>query len=141
ARCVDRVPADVEAGVHFCYGDPGHKHLVEPKDTGLMVDLGNGVTAASRRAITWLHMPVPRNRDDEPYFAPLRSLRLRPETELYLGLVHLTDGIEGAKRRLTAATRVVSEFGIATECGFGRRPPQTIPQLLALHREIASFAR
>jgi hypothetical protein len=63
ARCVDRVPADIEAGVHFCYGDPGHKHLVEPKDTALMVESGNGVTATSRRAITWLHMPVPRNRD------------------------------------------------------------------------------
>jgi hypothetical protein len=137
ARCVDRVPADVEAGVHFCYGDPGHKHLVEPKDTGLMVELGNGVTAASRRPFTWLHIPVPRNRDDDLYFASLRTLSLKPETELYLGLVHYTDGIEGAKRRLAAAKKVVSDFGIATECGFGRRPSETIPELLALHREIA----
>jgi hypothetical protein len=27
------VPAEVELGLHLCYGDPGHKHVVEPKDT------------------------------------------------------------------------------------------------------------
>ena len=43
------------------------------------------------------HLPVPRNRTDEVYFAPLRTLRLHPETELYLGLVHYTDGIEGTR--------------------------------------------
>jgi hypothetical protein len=25
-----------------------------------------------------------------------------------------------------------SDFGISTECGFGRRPPETIPELLKL---------
>ena len=44
-------------------------------------------------------MPVPRNRTDDAYFEPLRSLKLRPETELCLGLVHYTDGIDGTKQR------------------------------------------
>jgi hypothetical protein len=82
-------------------------------------------------------MPVPRDRHDDPYFSPLRDLRLKSGTELYLGLIHLTDGIEGAKRRAAAAKRVVSDFGVATECGFGRRPPETIPELIRLHRAVA----
>jgi hypothetical protein len=67
----------------------------------------------------------------------LKKPKLKSGTELYLGLIHLTDGIEGAKRRATAAKRFVSDFGVATECGFGRRPPETIPDLIRLHRLVA----
>lgn len=134
ARLGNRVPIDVELGIHLCYGDPGHKHVREPTDTGRMVDLYHRLATAIQRPITWLHMPVPRDRDHESYFSPLHNLRLKSGTELYLGLIHLTDGIEGAKRRVAAAERVVSSFGIATECGFGRRPPDTVPELLRLHR-------
>jgi hypothetical protein len=139
ARLADHVPASVELGLHFCYGDPGHKHIIEPKDTGLMVDLANRLGAAIRRPIGWMHMPVPRDRDDDPYFAPLRDLKLKPGTEFYLGLVHITDGIDGARRRVDAAQKVLPAFGIATECGFGRRPVETIPALLQLHKEIAQL--
>jgi hypothetical protein len=55
----------------------------------------------------------------------------------YLGLVHRTDGFDGARRRLAAAKKVVTDFGIATECGFGRRPPETVPELIELNREVA----
>ncbi len=137
ARISNPIPPEVELGLHLCYGDPGHKHVVEPKDTALMVEFANRLAAAITRPIAWIHMPVPRDRDDDAYFAPLRQLALKPGTEFYLGLVHFTDGIDGAKRRLAAARRVAPHFGIATECGLGRRPPETIPLLLALHREIA----
>ena len=137
ARLGNRVPTDVELGIHLWYGDPGHKHVREPTDTGRMVDLYHRLATAIHRPITWLHMPVPRDRDDESYFSPLHDLRLKSGTELYLGLIHLTDGIEGAKRRVAAAEQVVSNFGIATECGFGRRPPDTVPELLRLHRAAA----
>jgi hypothetical protein len=137
ARIGNRVPADVELGIHLCYGDPGHKHVREPTDMANMVDVYHRLTTAIRRPITWLHMPVPRDRDDDPYFAPLRDLKLKSGTELYLGLIHLTDGIVGAKRRAAAANRVVADYGVATECGFGRRPPETIPDLLRLHRAVA----
>jgi hypothetical protein len=137
ARLGNRVPGDVELGIHLCYGDPGHKHVREPTDTGRMVDVYHRLATAIQRPITWLHMPVPRDRDDESYFSPLRNLQLKSGTELYLGLIHLTDGIEGAKRRVAAAERVVSNFGVATECGFGRRPPETVPELLRLHRAAA----
>jgi hypothetical protein len=75
-----------------------------------MVDVYHRLATAIHRTITWLHMPVPRNRDDDPYFSPLRNLKLKSGTELYLGLIHLTDGIEGAKRRAAAAKRFCVEF-------------------------------
>ncbi|HTW88606.1 MAG TPA: hypothetical protein VMD75_11420 [Candidatus Binataceae bacterium] len=138
-RISDHVPADIELGLHFCYGDPGHKHVIEPKDSGPAVEMTNLLSSAIRRSITWAHIPVPRGRDDDAYFAPLRGLKLKPGTELYLGLVHFTDGTEGARRRLAAAKRVVTDFGVATECGLGRRSPGSIPSLLTLHREIAEL--
>lgn len=138
ARACNRIPADVEVGLHFCYGDANHKHLVEPPDTNRMVTIANRLAALLRRPIAWLHLPVPRDRHDAAYLEPLTNLAL-DVPELYLGLVHLTDGVAGARRRLAAAQRFFSDFGIATECGFGRRQPETIPVLLALHREIAEL--
>jgi len=137
ARQVDWVPAGVEAGVHLCYGDPGHKHIVEPKDFGTCVAFANGIAAKVTRDLDWLHMPVPRDRSDDDYFKPLDGLKLRPETELYLGCVHYTDGIEGTQARLATAREHAHDFGIATECGFGRREPDTIPALLDIHAELA----
>jgi hypothetical protein len=138
-RWGDHVPAGVELGYHLCYGDFGHRHAVEPADMAKMVDLANGVAGGIRRSIGWLHMPVPRNRTDDAYFAPLRDLRLPPETRLYLGLIHNTDGIEGARKRLAAASKVVPDFGVATECGLGRRPPETMLDLLHLHAAVADL--
>jgi hypothetical protein len=139
ARLSDHVPAGAELGWHFCYGDAGHKHFVEPRDTELMVTIANKLTAATQRDAQWLHLPVPRDRTDHAYFRPLARLNLNPETELYLGLIHLTDGMQGAQRRIAAANAVVSRYGVATECGFGRRPPDTILSLLDLHRAVATL--
>ena len=83
-------------------------------------------------------MPVPRNRSEDAYFAPLKGLQLHPETELYLGLAHLTDGVEGTRQRIAAAQRATAQFGVATECGLGRRPTATIPALLHIHREVSA---
>ena len=30
-RCVDRVPAEIPAGLHFCYGDYGHQPSCSPR--------------------------------------------------------------------------------------------------------------
>ncbi len=133
----NRVPADVELGYHLCYGDAGHQHFAQPKDTAKLVLVANSVSAGVERTINWIHLPVPRDRDDVEYYAPLRDLRLEPETELYLGLVHMTGGLEGTRRRISAASQARDEFGIATECGFGRRPTETVAPLLTLHREAA----
>jgi hypothetical protein len=104
---------------------------------GLMVDMTNALIPRLARPVSWLHYPVPRNRDDDAYFAPLSRLKASPETELYLGLVHYTDGVEGSARRIRAARRHRADFGISTECGLGRRPRDTIPRLLEIHAELA----
>ena len=137
AQLGDAVPADVELGYHLCYGDRGHKHFVEPKDTANLVEVANGISARVKRSIEWIHMPVPRDRSDDAYFAPLKNLKLKSGTELVLGLVHRTDGVDGTRRRMKAAEKFVKKFGIATECGMGRRDPKTVPALLKIHAEAA----
>ena len=137
ADLAERVPPDIELMFHFCYGDSNHKHVIEPVDMGDMVDVGNRLSADIKRPIALIHMPVPRDRADDAYFAPLAGLRLKPETELCLGLVHYTDGVAGTRKRLATAERHMQAFSIATECGFGRRDPSTIPELLRIHAEIA----
>ena len=133
----NHVPRDIELMFHFCYGDSNHRHVVEPTDMADMVELANRLTGAMTRPIDLIHMPVPRDRADDAYFAPLKALKLKPETTLALGLVHHTDGVGGSRRRLAAAERAVKDFAIGTECGFGRRRPETIPELLRIHAEVA----
>src|ERR1041384_2664032 len=133
----NHVPRDIELLFHFCYGDSNHRHVVEPTDMADMVAMANRLTDGIRRPIQLIHMPVPRDRSDDAYFAPLKDLRLKPATELSLGLVHHTDGVVGTRKRLAAAEKLVKDFSIATECGFGRRQPETIPELLRIHAEVA----
>ncbi len=137
ADLAERVPADIELMFHFCYGDSNHKHVVEPHNMTDMADMANALTGAIKRPIALIHMPVPRDRTDDAYFAPLARLRLKSETELCLGLVHYTDGIAGTRARLATAERHVKQFSIGTECGFGRRDPKTIPELLRIHAQVA----
>lgn len=101
-----------------------------------LVKVANAIAAGAARPVHWIHMPVPKERDDSTYFAPLKNLALRPETKLYLGLVHDSDGIEGTRRRMAMADRFVQGYGIGTECGFGRRAADSIPALLKLHTAV-----
>ncbi|MBC6496671.1 hypothetical protein [Microbacterium sp. 4-7] len=133
---IDAVPADVEVGVHLCYGDVAEKHFFEPTDAANLVRYANAVIAASARPLTWLHLPVPIERDDEAYFAPLADLAY--DGELYLGLVHREDGAEGAERRIAVAQRFAPQFGVATECGIGRAPEGTTDGILRTHSEVAA---
>jgi hypothetical protein len=135
----NRVPADIDLLYHLCYGDSNHRHVVEPTDMGDMVEFANRVSRGIKRPVQLVHMPVPRNRADDAYFEPLRQLQLQPRTELALGLVHYTDGVEGTKKRLATARKYVRNFSVATECGFGRRDPRTIPELLRIHAEVAEL--
>ncbi len=131
-----QVPDGVELGYHLCYGDAMHQHFVQPADTTNLVRVANAISERVTRQIAWIHMPVPRERSDDAYFAPLAGLHLHPETTLFLGVVHLTDGIAGTEARIAAAARAVPDFGIATECGFGRRPPETVVALLDIHNAV-----
>jgi len=137
-RIGDAVPADVDLLYHFCYGSSGNRHTVEPVDMGDMVEQANRISASIARPIQLFHMPVPIERSDETYFRPLTALRLQPATELCFGLVHDQDGAEGTARRIAMARKFVKHFFIATECGFGRRNPESVAALLRLHAEIGA---
>jgi methionine synthase II (cobalamin-independent) len=140
-RISEPVPVDVQLGFHLCYGDLDAAHFVEPLDATKMTEFANLIVSNVRPPIAYVHMPVPIARHDDAFFAPLKNLRLPPGTELYLGLVHVKDGVEGTKRRIAAAKKVVREFGIAAECGIARaRTPETVNEILRVHAGAAADA-
>jgi hypothetical protein len=126
------VPKGVEVGYHLCYGSPADEHLVQPKDMGIMVDMANAISAGVKRQIQFFHMPVPKGRADDAYFAPLNKLTLHPETELYFGLIHHDDA-SGNAARLATARRHARVDGVGTECGMARGDPTRLLALLAAH--------
>jgi hypothetical protein len=134
-RLGDAVPAAVEMGYHLCYGSPQDEHVVQPKDMAILVEIMNGIGDVVRRRIDFLHVPVPKPRGDA-YFAPLADWWRRPETRFYLGLIHFDDRA-GDAERIAAARCVIPDFGIASECGWGRTDPSRLSGLLASHRAAA----
>ena len=135
ASLSEQIPEAVSLGIHLCYGDPGHKHIVEPEDMATLVRFANALVASCPHTLDFVHVPVPRDRDDDSYFAPLCDLDIG-DCRLIMGLVHLTDGVEGTRRRMATADRHLPDYDIATECGFGRRPADTIPDLLDVHLAV-----
>ena len=136
--CAD-IPAEVELGLHLCYGDFGGRHFVEPVDAGKMVEFANALCRTIPHALAYIHMPVPVERSDDAFFRPFDDLKLTLGTELYLGVVHAPDGVDGMRARIAAARRHVAGFGIATECGMARaRSEETVRTLLALHADICA---
>ena len=135
-RIGQAIPVPVMLGYHLCYGDLGHRHLVEPENLAISVRMANLAISRSKRRVDWVHMPVPIGRRDDAYFAPLKDLQ-SGDTRIFLGLIHLHDGIEGSLARAKTARRYLPRFGVATECGLGRRPPETLTELLTMHREVA----
>jgi hypothetical protein len=139
-RLGNAVPNDIELGFHLCYGDSGGRHFKEPDDTLKLVSVANGIGKGLSRPLDWLHLPVPIARTDPKYYEALRDLRLQG-TELYLGLVHAADGVEGTQRRISAALNHVAPFGVATECGCGRRKSDVLAELMRIHRAVSSPVR
>ncbi len=138
-RIGEAVPVAIELGYHLCYGSPADEHCVQPKDMAIMVAIANATSAGVARPIQFFHMPVPKGRTDDAYFAPLDNLRLHPETKLYLGLVHHDDA-KGDMARIAAARRHAKVDGVATECGMARGDPARLPALLAAHVRVAQAA-
>ncbi len=139
ARICAPIPDDVELGFHLCYGDFGGKHFFDPVTARHLVDISNAVASAVRHQLAYIHLPVPLPRATDEFFAPMRDFKLAPETEIYLGLIHVADGVEGARRRIELARKYVPKFGVATECGFARaRKPDVVRRLLAIHADVAS---
>lgn len=135
-RLHEQIPGTVPLGWHFCYGDLGHKHFVQPKDMTLMVDFANELArTVHSRPVSWVHMPVPKSRDDPGYFKALEGLNTGDGMKLYLGLVHANDE-EGTRRRIAAARTVRNNFGVATECGIGRTPAEELESILQISKNV-----
>jgi hypothetical protein len=149
-RCVDQVPADVQAGLHLCYGDYGHQHFRQPESLELQVRVLNGVAAGAARPVSFVSFTVPQNQTDEAYFAPLAGLATGPETELNFALVpyHPADQPSGTTQeqtRLIDAALAKGQnagraWGICTECGMGRVERDDVPVLLDRYREILELS-
>ncbi len=96
----------------------------------------NGIGVAVRRRADYTHIPVPKNRDGDRYFTPLRHWRRTEGTVLCVGPIHHADE-NVDRRRYEAARRVLPEFRIASECGTGRSDPSRLPGLLQSHRRAS----
>ena len=104
-----------------------------------MVDFANALSNSIKHRLAYIHMPVPIDRRDDEFHRPLRDLKLAAGTELFLGVVHAKDGVEGTKARIAAARQYAAKFGIATECGIARaRSEDTVRTLLKIHADVCA---
>lgn len=85
------MPETVEVGAHLCYRDIAETRFVEPKDAEILTRFANLVAEQTQRPLAWLHLPVPIERDDAAFFAPLEQWSINASTEAYLGLVRRQD--------------------------------------------------
>lgn len=136
ARLSAAVPDDVELGFHLCYGSPFDAPLVRPKDMSILVELANGIEEWVERKVDFIHVPVPQGRTEPEFFEPLRNLKASPGTRIYLGLV-LQGDPDGDQARIVVAKQFLDDFGVATECGWGRTDPANVQGLLESHRRAA----
>jgi len=172
ASLANAIPADVELGFHIC--SIWHHWPDSGQDNAVLVDTANALSRRITRPIGYIHIPVIPEHDRAEHYAPFKALALHPETTLFLGLVNLADGLDGAKRRIALAETAVLDFGVAMFCGLGMPPvaggyeaqrrglglqaiksategqapahpglrratPETIGDVLDLHRQIAEL--
>lgn len=115
------IPDDVELGYHLCYGDSEVFAHPSAADTATLAVIWMGLVEGLARRIDFVHMPTAIDWTSGEHYAPLAAAPFDEGTELYLGVVHHQDGVEGARKRATAAASVLKRrFGISTECGMGR---------------------
>ncbi len=145
AELAPAIPAAAWLGLHVCYGSLQHRdgqtpddaHYVPIRDLGVAVDILNAGVRACGRRVEFVHMPVQLARADDDFYAPLQRLDV-DGARVYLGLIDPSDGVEGALRRIDVARRHLASFGVATPCGWGRRPAsERIEDLLELNRAVA----
>ena len=122
------IPSEVLLGFHFCFGTLGGWPRFEPDSTDKAVELANAFIAGAGRRVDWMHIPT-LNRSDDAYYAPLDNLQAG-DTRIFLGMIH---NMPTFAERLAVARKHLSDFGVAAYCGFGRRHPSELPEILKDH--------
>ena len=121
-------PPAVELGFHLCYGDDEHGHFAVPHDAGKLVERRQRARrpALDRPAELDPHAGAAR-ADDDGVLRAARRARLRRETELYLGLIHVDDGGVGARRRIAAAQQLprATSASPPSAAGAAAAPPRS----------------
>jgi hypothetical protein len=120
-----------------------HKHFTEPESLAGVASFANSIFDKCERSATFMHCPVPLSAVDrlDSYFEPLKTLlpRLRQDgTELYLGLVH-AHNLEITRKMIAAAGKVTEdfEFGVSTECGWGRTPTSDLESIMKISTAVS----
>jgi hypothetical protein len=152
AWVVNQVPANVEVGFHLC--SMWHGYRDAGQDNHVLVDVANALTERITRPIAYIHVPIIPEHNKVKDFQPFARLKLQPDTQLYLGLINLEDGLEGARKRIELANAAgLANFGVGFFCGMGRPGAVRIPgqssgqypteenigEVLDLHRQVAEL--
>jgi hypothetical protein len=139
AELASRVPEAAELGFHLC--SIWHIDPRAGQDLAVHVDAANLLAEQVSRRIDYIHMPVLPEHQPADY-AKLAGLRLGPDTKVFLGLIHDSDGLAGARERIRMAADVLPDFGIAYFCGMrdlNQADPERLDDLLELHRMLAEL--
>ena len=155
AWVANRIPADVQLGFHIC--SIWHHDVSAGQDNRVLVEVANAVLSRLTRPLTYIHMPTIPDHTQADYDA-FKQLKLPSGAKLFLGLLNLADGLEGAKKRIAMASKAVPSFGIGMFCGLGHAPtgamgsiynrplpvlrratPETLPEVLDLHRQASQL--
>ncbi|HLH84967.1 MAG TPA: hypothetical protein VKV38_17060 [Trebonia sp.] len=141
-RLTPLVPPEVLVGYHLCYGTFPEWPMYEARDMGLLVRMANFAVANSGRPVDWLHLAGPRylRSEDRSFFRPLVDLE-PGDARVFLGIVLPVDGAAGLRRRVTTASRYISDFGVAMYCGFGRQPGQDGAETMREHARVVREVR
>lgn len=135
-RLVNAIPREAAAILHFSCRD-GANFKIESVHLAEMAELVTSVLKATARPVELIHVPIPLTVPDEAFLSPLRKFMLPDTTRLCLGLVHLSDGFDGAMRRVELARHHVSGFAFAARSGFASRSPGSLAEFLQLHARVA----
>lgn len=122
------IPKEVELGFHLCFGTLGGWPRFAPDSTDKATEMAQAIIGNMGRRVDWVHIPV-LDRTDQAYYQPLSALR-ETDTRIYLGMIH---SMETFAERYKAAKAVLPKVGVAAYCGFGRRNPDELKQILADH--------
>jgi hypothetical protein len=150
AWLANQIPLDVMLGIHTC--SAWHLDPDGGQDNRAIVDISNRYLNALKRPLRYIHIPVHPTQQHVSDYSPFRDLELKPETSLILGVINLSDGLEGAKRRIDAAERAGAfDFGVSFWCGLGmdrdiclhplaeHATSKNIDKVLELHKQVAAF--